>query len=429
MEKGEGLRRRVREMIRKGVVPSPEPERETGIEEEGKTDVRVIYEPSRVISTKKEITAYGIMIRDRLEKTRKLVRGINIFDNIKTMSQLKGDIDEKETKKRYRAKREILYTMGVLLDKKYLNQGFYDIILEDDTGALVVTTPPQLLRKVARLMPDEVIIAQVMYDRLKRRYFAIDVETAGREIKHKQFSGSSTKKYAIFLSDLHCNEENNACELFDKFITWLLEDGMDRYLKRMVKYFIITGDLIDCEVQDPQYNYGIITKNLSRLPDNIAKIIIPGECDITGSFLPQSPIKRVYRRTFEEIPNTYMLGNPVTVTISGVKTLLYHGQSLPCIMSSIGARRPVEAQKRIVETRSIAPLITCRDYTVSPEEYDLTLLDILPDIVHSGHVHMIDALREGNLLYLVTPSWTDDLLPKVAIVDLSTLNTVWRCLA
>ena len=434
MEGGEGLRRHVREMIRKGIIPSPEPEEEEGVEEGGEAEVRVIYDPSRVASTRKEVVTYGSMIGNRLEKMRKLIMGTNVFDNVKTISQLKSkmkdDVDGKKAMKRRKSRREILYTMGILFDKKYLNHGYFDIILEDDAGALVVTAPPRLLGKVAKLIPDEVVIAQVTYDRLMKRYIVIDVEAAGRLIKHKQFSASPTRRYAAFLSDLHCDERNNACELFDKFVTWLLEGSVDRYLKRSMKYLMVTGDLVDCNAQDPRYGYDTITKILSRLPDDIVKIIIPGECDVTGSFLPQPPIKRIYRRAFEEVPNTYMLGNPVILTVSGVRVLLYHGQSLPCIMSSIGARRPVEAQGRIVETRNIAPSITCKDYIVSPEEYDLMSLDVLPDIIHSGHVHMIDALREGNLLYLVTPSWIgEDLLPKAAIVDLSTLNVIWRCLA
>jgi DNA polymerase II small subunit/DNA polymerase delta subunit B len=104
-------------------------------------------------------------------------------------------------------------------------------------------------------------------------------------------------------------------------------------------------------------------------------------------------------------------------------------------METLGITRPAEALRELVRRRtlvaSIPPHIK-NMYTILPDtnnSLDL-MIDIQPDIIHVGHVHLPDAMRADNKLYLVTPNWAwnerFEYMPRVAIVDLSTFNVIWR---
>jgi DNA polymerase II small subunit len=137
--------------------------------------------------------------------------------------------------------------------------------------------------------------------------------------------------------------------------------------------------------------------------------------------------------------NVRMVGNPTVVRLSGVTFLIYHGRSLDDIIATIpelSYARPAAAMQILLKTRHLAPIYGKRT-ALSPEERDMLVIDTVPDVFHSGHVHTIDTLEYRGTLVVNSGTWQSqtpfqanmglDPTPSIfPILDLSTLGVVKR---
>ncbi len=68
---------------------------------------------------------------------------------------------------------------------------------------------------------------------------------------------------------------------------------------------------------------------------------------------------------------------------------MYHGRSLDDIISRVSRlsyEKPHDAMVELLKRRHLAPLYGERS-PIAPEKDDYLVVDDVPDIVHSGHVH------------------------------------------
>ncbi|MGC8848127.1 MAG: hypothetical protein ACP5QE_04705 [Conexivisphaera sp.] len=314
--------------------------------------------------------------------------------------------------------------LAVMLERHVQRPGRLEIVIEDEADALRAIVSRDAEKDVASLLLDEPAIFHL--EERGRRIMVRRVEKLGAAFRSNPFR-SSRRIYAAFMSDLHCKE--GSCEGLEKFMRQVLEGELERDIIRNLSYFVIGGDVAECGCEDPRDVYNEVGRILAKLPDNTVKVIIPGECDAAPNILPQPSIERRFRGILEEIPNTHLVGNPSLVSMSGVRALLYHGQTVLKTMEYLGVERPALAMRRLLSLRSLVPIFGMHDYTIFSSGMEGLELTTMPDIFYAGHTHMADALRSENVLFLSTPSWSNSRgprVPNVAIVNLSSMDVLWR---
>ncbi len=313
--------------------------------------------------------------------------------------------------------------LALILERRMSKGGRLEVLLEDGRGVLRATVGEEAEEGIANLLPDEPAIFRL--EERGRRIVVRGVEATGAPV-HPPSPRPKRRIYAAFVSDLHCR---GSCEGLGRLVHMILEGGIEREVARNLRYIVLGGDVADCECEDPRRPYGEVGRLLGRLPEDVVKVIVPGECDAAPASLPQPPMDRRFRGALEEVPNAYLLGNPSLVSMSGVRVLIHHGQAVRWAMERLGIRRPALAMRKLLAMRTLAPTLDPMGYAAFPPGLEGMELRYLPDVFHAGHTHRADALRSENVLLLSTPSWNNGgwpRIPRVAIVDLSTLDVIWR---
>jgi DNA polymerase II small subunit len=83
-----------------------------------------------------------------------------------------------------------------------------------------------------------------------------------------------------------------------------------------------------------------------------------------------------------------VVGNPVTLSMHGVRTLMYHGTSLDTIIGNISDcsySAPEKAMIQYLIRRNLVP--SYGPDMIAPEGRDYLTIKEIPDIFHCGHVH------------------------------------------
>ncbi|NOJ29645.1 MAG: DNA polymerase II, partial [Nitrososphaeraceae archaeon] len=146
---------------------------------------------------------------------------------------------------------------------------------------------------------------------------------------------------------------------------------------------------------------------LTKIPEKINIFIIPGNHDLGRRALPQPSIPKEYSKILYEFKNISMLGNPCLLELNGVKILMFHGQSLDDIIATtpgLSYSNPAEAMKILLKARHLSPVYGQRT-PLSPEYEDMMVIDQIPDILHSGHVHVIDVQNYKGTLIVNSGAW------------------------
>jgi len=87
--------------------------------------------------------------------------------------------------------------------------------------------------------------------------------------------------------------------------------------------------------------------------------------------------------------NVIHVGNPALVDVEGVKILIYHGRSLDDLVTKIprlSYEEPTKAMEELLKRRHLAPSYGNRS-PIAPEKEDYLVIDEVPDVLHSGHIH------------------------------------------
>ncbi len=313
---------------------------------------------------------------------------------------------------------------AVLLGRRASGSGRLEALIEDERGALRVAVDKEAMGDLSSLLPDEPALFHL--ERRGGRLVLKRVERIGAAFQTSPLR-SSRRIYAAFLSDLHCGDDS--CGGLERFVRQVEEGELERDVSRNLSYVVIGGDLVDCGRGEPRNVYNEVGRILRKLPEEVVKVVLPGECDPSPNVLPQPPIEKRFRGILEEVPNVYFVGNPSLVSMSGVRALLYHGQTLPKVMEYLGVERPTLAMRRLLSMRTLVPVIGTRDHATFPQGVEELDIPTIPDIFFAGHTHMADALRSENVLFLSTPSWRHERgprVPSVAVINLSSMDVLWR---
>ena len=382
---------------------------------------KIIYDTNDKINSSEGIEGYTSLFRSRYEKSLRIlslrqdskrVKKIEIIKQLFNQSKINYNSISKEE-----ANNPVFIAAGLVMEKDIKNNN-YDITIDDQTGLLTATTYDEELKKqISMLAVDQMVMIEFEINSKKRKntiknLFSLDVPD---RIPNR----SKSEIFSILISDLHIGSKFFMEKEFQNFLEWL--NGNDRDSKDIIskiKYICICGDLIDGIGIFPNQDRELLEKDslsqmdhainiLSKIPKHMKVFLIPGNHDLGRRALPQPAIPKKYAEKLYSLNNITTLGNPCMINIEGIKILMFHGQSLDDIIASIPGlsySKPAEAMKILLRSRHLSPIYGQRT-PIAPEKEDMMVIEEVPDILHSGHVHVIDVDSYKGTLLVNSGAW------------------------
>lgn len=325
--------------------------------------------------------------------------------------------------------------------------------IEDYESSLNIIVPTaaskEIIEKSSKILIDEVICAEIV--KIKEGVF-IAKDFIHPDIPEKKLHTATEEVYTVLTSDIHVGSKLFLQSSFDRFIEWLKGNSgtsLQREIAGRVKYIIIAGDLVDgigvypnqekeLAVDDIFEQYNMASKLIKEIPEHVEIIIIPGNHDATRQALPQPAIFKKYAESIYALNNVTMLGDPARLRLHGVNFLIYHGRSLDDIIGSVPQVTYLNLKEDIttameyfLKTRHLAPIYGSRT-PIALEPTDNLVIDTPPDILHTGHVHVIGNKNYRGTQLVNSGTWQAQteyqqkmgLLPTPGIVPMINLKTL-----
>jgi DNA polymerase II small subunit len=377
------------------------------------------------------------VFRDRYEKLAGHLRGRVTHRPTDAVSQMNGGSEAA--------------IIGMVSDVRSTSGGHVRIELEDTNGTYpcLVMKDRDLADEARELLHDEVVAIE---GRLSDDnadgdgiLFADDIHFPDIP---RTYSPSTADRpvQAALISDVHVGSDEFRPDAWNRFADWLHTDEAER-----VEYLLIAGDMVEgvgvypgqdeeLEIVDIYEQYEAFSEHLKSVPGDMEVIMIPGNHDAVRLAEPQPAFDEELREIMSAHDAT-ISANPSTVTVEGVSVLMYHGVSLDELIAQLPDEhatydRPQDAMAQLLKKRHVAPPYGGM-IRLAPEAEDHLVIEEVPDIFHTGHVHKLGYGTYHNVLTINSSCWqsqTDfqksvNLDPDVGyapIVDLDTLDLTIR---
>lgn len=224
---------------------------------------------------------------------------------------------------------------------------------------------------------------------------------------------SDTPLSIALISDLHIGSKKFIPKLWKRFIKFLngeFGNQKTRDFAGKIKYIMIAGDLIDgigiypnqkenLEISDIYKQYEKAAELLREIPSYIKIFYSPGSHEPVHKALPQPAVPKKYIDGLFDL-GVICVGDPVLIQTEGVKTLSFHGDSLIDLNMSIPGlshEQPTKSMKEILRFRHLAPSYGGKNL-IAPVRKDWLVIDTIPDIFHTGHIHISGFGNYRNIL-------------------------------
>ena len=230
----------------------------------------------------------------------------------------------------------------------------------------------------------------------------------GRDIirpsfRNHHFKPRDTYSKVLCISDIHFGSKKFANNLFSRLIAFLNKEIQveDTFLNpETIDTIIVAGDLID-GIKHTQNDIQIDNKSslenlyqdisvlFKKIPSRINIIIIPGEKDASQMVIPQPPIDKKVGRSLYSLSNVQNHGNPLRMTINGMRFLIFHGQGYEQIFKDrlkLESHEMIKGMQELLEYRHLFPEYG-PFYPIAPYSDDYLVIDTIPDIIITGHLH------------------------------------------
>ena len=291
--------------------------------------------------------------------------------------------------------------IGIITNILQSKHGNTIVEMEDPTGKITAFIKKDKNIGEDRIIKDEIIGVKGSFS---KNYLFADSIVFPDVPFPQSIKTISEPLSAAFISDLHFGSKQFIFDVEKKFIDWISNNPE----AKNVKYLVIAGDVVDgvgiypnqekdLDVKDIYAQYALFEKFVCQIPEHIDIIISPGNHDAVRSAEPQPPIGIEMLPNIYHRKNVHLVSNPALVSLGssngapGIDILIYHGSSITDIVNDIPYLRlktmkePQHVMKEMLRKRHLAPIYG--SITLSPEQKDYFVIDIVPDIFLTGHLH------------------------------------------
>lgn len=328
--------------------------------------------------------------------------------------------------------------IGMVAELRTTANGHRIAELEDPTGQVFVLFNKErpVFPEAERLLPDEVIGVKGKLSPDGRIFFADSITRPDIPLTHAPFRSAEPGK-AVFISDTHIGSNAFLQEEWHRFRDWLHSAD--------VQYLLVAGDLVDgigiypnqeaeLEIPDIYEQYRELGRLLSELPSGLRIVLSPGNHDIVRGVEPQQAIPEAFRKGFPS--GCIWVENPSLISLQGVSVLMYHGRSIDDMIGLIpdaSYSRPQQMMEEMLRRRHLA-LTYGKRVPLAAEKKDRLVIDPVPDILHTGHVHTWGITTYRGVIGINAGAWQSQTSfqkqmnvnptpARAVVLDLQTLET------
>ncbi|SFR32449.1 DNA-directed DNA polymerase II small subunit [Halogeometricum limi] len=373
------------------------------------------------------------VFKDRYEKLSRQLRGRVNHRPAEAIQSMSGGSDAA--------------MVGLVNDIRSTASGHWLVELEDTTGTFpcLVMKDREFASAVDELLMDECIAVEGTLSGDAGIMFVDSMYSPDVPRTYKPNTADRDVQAAL-ISDVHVGSQEFMAEAWHRFTDWLHTQEAER-----VEYLLVAGDMVEgvgvypnqdeeLDIVDIYDQYEQFAEHLKEVPGDIEIVMIPGNHDAVRLAEPQ-PGFDDRLRDIMDVHDARIVSNPSMVTLEGVKVLMYHGVSLDEVIAELPAEsasydEPHKAMYQLLKKRHVAPQYGGHT-RLAPEEKDYLVMEEVPDIFHTGHVHKLGWGKYHNVLAVNSGCWQSqtDFQKSVnidpdsgyaPIVDLDTLDMTVR---
>jgi DNA polymerase II small subunit len=376
-----------------------------------------------------EYDDFVAVFRDRYEQLSKLLRGRVNHRPADAVASMAGGSDAA--------------LIGLVNDVRSTASGHWLIEIEDTSGTFpaLVMKDREFASVVDELLFDEVIAVE---GTLADDAGILFVDSIHFPDVPRTYHPSYADRHvqAALVSDVHVGSQEFMAGAWNRFAEWL--HGSDA---EHVEYLLVAGDMVEgvgvypdqdeeLTIVDIFDQYRQFAEHLKEVPGDLEIVMIPGNHDAVRLAEPQPAFDEELREIMSS-HDARIVGNPATVTVEGVDVLMYHGVSLDEVIAELPEEKasyddPEKAMYQLLKKRHVAPQFGDRN-RLAPEKKDYLVIDTVPDVFHTGHVHKLGWGKYHNVMAINSGCWQaqtafqksvniDPDAGYAPVVDLDTLN-------
>ncbi|WP_323172806.1 DNA-directed DNA polymerase II small subunit [Natrialba sp. PRR66] len=305
--------------------------------------------------------------------------------------------------------------VGLVNDIRSTASGHWLIELEDATGTFpwLVMKDREFADLVDQLLCDEVLAMEGTLSDDAGIAFVDSLYFPDVPRTHEP-STADRHVQAALISDVHVGSQEFMADAWNAFADWLHTEQAQH-----VEYLLLAGDMVEgvgvypdqddeLDIVDIYEQYEAFNEHLKRVPGDLDIVMIPGNHDAVRLAEPQPG----FDETLRDIMSAHdpqIVSNPSMVTVEGVSVLMYHGVSLDEVIAELPEEKasyedPHKAMYQLLKKRHVAPQFGGHT-RLAPEEKDYLVMDEVPDIFHTGHVHKLGFGKYHNVLAINSGCW------------------------
>jgi len=305
--------------------------------------------------------------------------------------------------------------IGMVSDIRSTASGHWLVELEDTNGTfpcLVMKDRP-IADLVQQLLLDEVIAVD---GTLADDSGILFVDSLHFPDVPRTHSPSTADRHvqAALISDVHVGSQEFMTDAWHRFTDWLHTPEAEH-----VEYLLIAGDMVEgvgiypeqdkeLDIIDIYEQYEQFSEYLKEVPGDMEIRMIPGNHDAVRLAEPQPGFDEELRDIMS-VHDAQVHSNPALVTVEGVTILMYHGVSLDEVIAELpdeeaSYEEPHKAMYQLLKKRHVAPQYGGHT-RLAPEDRDYLVMEEVPDVFHTGHVHKLGWGKYHNVLALNSGCW------------------------
>jgi DNA polymerase II small subunit len=300
-------------------------------------------------------------------------------------------------------------------DVRSTASGHWLVELEDTNGVFpcLVMKDRDIADTVRELLLDEVVAVEGTLADDGGILFADAIHQPDVPRTHTPSTADRHVRAAL-ISDVHVGSQEFLADAWSRFADWLHTPEAEA-----VEYLLIAGDMVEgvgvypdqdeeLDIVDVYDQYEAFSEHLKAVPGDLEIVMIPGNHDAVRLAEPQ-PAFDDELRDLMSAHDARFVSNPAVVDLEGVSILLYHGVSLDEVIAELpddaaSYDRPQDAMAQLLRKRHVAPQFGSHT-RLAPEQADHLVIDEVPDVFHSGHVHKLGYGQYHDVLTINSGCW------------------------